>query len=439
MSVYVVLLWVFVALLAVLFIGTPIAFGVGFLGVAGIVLVLGKPALLDQICTITYNQSTSPTTMMIPLFIIMAEFLANSNIAADMYEVISRRLRKLPCNLGIASVISSAIFSAVCGSAPATVATLGRVSIPAMLKKGYRPSVAAGTQAAGGNLGILIPPSINFIIYGLITETSVVKLFISGVIPGILIAAMMIAYLLIRNKLDKTMLVPPKEPAAEEAQPVRHSLGFDIITVLPIVALILVIFGTLYSGVCTATESAAIGAIGAGVIVLIQRRMTRNCMKATLLNSAKTSCMIFFLMFGGLVFAQFLTVQGLPQQLSNAIVTASPNKWVTFLIVMVIFLILGCFMEPLSIMYIVLPFVFPFMTQLGFDPIWLGVVITINCAIGMITPPVGMNLFVLKGSTGIPMGTVIKGVIPYIIIFTAAIILCCIFPGIATWLPTTMG
>ena len=167
--------------------------------------------------------------------------------------------------------------------------------------------------------------------------------------------------------------------------------------------------------------------------------MTKKCIKDTLLNSTKTSCMIFFLMFGGLVFAQFLTVQGLPQQLSAAIVTASPNKWVTFIIVMVIFLILGCFMEPLSIMYIVLPFVFPFMTQLGFDPIWLGVVITINCAIGMITPPVGMNLFVLKGATGIPMGTIIKGVIPYIIIFSAAIVLCCFFPGIATWLPNTMS
>lgn len=438
MDMYLMLLCIFAALLVVLFIGTPIAFGIGFLGVAGIVLVLAKPALLDQICTITFNQSTSPTTIMIPMFIIMAEFLANSNVAADMYEVISRRLKKLPCNLGIASVLASAIFSAVCGSAPATAATLGRVSIPSMLKKGYRPSVAAGTQAAGGNLGILIPPSINFIIYGLITETSVVKLFISGVIPGIMIAVMMVAYLLIRNKFDKKMIVPPKEEIAAETA-ARHTLGFDLVTVLPIVILILFIFISLYSGLCTATESAAVGAIGAGVIVLIQRRMTKQCIRETLLNSAKTSCMIFFLMFGGLVFAQFLTVQGLPQQLSAAIITASPNKWVTFIIVMIIFLILGCFMEPLSIMYIVLPFVFPFMVQLGFDPIWLGVVVTINCAIGMITPPVGMNLFVLKGATGIPMGTIIKGVVPYIIIFTAAIVLCCIFPGIATWLPNTMS
>lgn len=437
---YIMLISVFVVLLIVLFIGTPISLGIGFMGVVGIIFVLNKPILLDQICTITFNQATSPTTIMIPLFIIMAEFLANSNVAADMFEVLSRRLKKLPANLAIASVVSSAIFSAVCGSAPATAATLGRVSIPAMLKKGYSPRLAAGTQAAGGNLGILIPPSINFIIYGLVTGTSVVKLFISGIIPGVMIAVMMIAYILIRNKLDPKMIVPPKETEAEIAEAnKRHTVKFDIVTVLPIVILILVIFGTLYSGICTATESAAIGAIGAGVIVLIQRRMSKKCIKATLLNSTKTSCMIFFLMFGGLVFAQFLTVQGLPQQLSNAIVTASPNRWVTFIIVMVIFLILGCFMEPLSIMYIVLPFVYPFMTQMGFDPIWLGVVITINCAIGMITPPVGMNLFVLKGAVGLPMGTIIKGVIPYIFIFTAAIVLCCIFPGIATWLPNSMG
>lgn len=437
MSPIALLVIIFLVLIAVLLIGTPIGMGIGFLGVAGILIFL-SPGLLQQLCTITFNQSTSVTTLMIPMFVLMAEFLANSNIAGDLFEVISRRLKKLPANLAIASVVASAIFSAVCGSAPATAATLGRISIPSMLKKGYSPSLAGGTQAAGGNLGILIPPSINFIIFGLITETNVVKLFMAGVVPGIMIAVLMVVYILVRNKLDPKMIVPPVEKQAEEEVKKPVSLGFDIITVVPIVILIALIFFLLYSGVATATESAAIGAIGAGVVVLIQRRMSKSCLKKTLLNTTSTSCMILFLMFGGLVFSLFLTVQGLPQQLSNVIINASPNRWVTFVIVMIIFLILGCFMEPMSIMFIVLPFVSPFIASMGFDMVWFGVVVTINCAIGMITPPVGMNLFVLKGATKLQLNVIIRGVVPYIFIFTAAIVILCFVPQIATFLPNSM-
>lgn len=438
MSTVGLLVIVFAILILVLFIGTPIGLGIGFLGVAGILLFL-DPSQLQMLANITYNQATSVTTLMIPMFVLMAEFLANSNIAGDLFEVISRRLKKLPANLAIASVVASAIFSALCGSAPATAATLGRISVPSMLKKGYSRSLAGGTQAAGGNLGILIPPSINFIIYGMITETNVVKLFMAGLLPGIMIAIMMVAYILIRNKLDPKMIVPPPETAESRAEDNKKvSWGFDIVTVLPLVILIAVIFFILYSGVATATESAAIGAIGAMVIVLIQKRMSKKVLKNTLLNTTSTSCMIVWLMFGGLVFAQFLTVYGLPQQLSGLIIGASPNPWVTFIIVNVIFLVLGCFMEPLSIMLIVLPFVMPFLTQMGFDPVWLGVVLTINCAIGMITPPVGMNLFVLKGATGLQIGEIIKGVIPYILIFAVAIVILCFVPGIATFLPNSM-
>jgi C4-dicarboxylate transporter DctM subunit len=368
----------------------------------------------------------------------MAEFLANSNMAGDLFEVINRRLKKLPANMAIASIITSALFSALCGSAPATAVTIGRISIPTMLKKGYSPRLAGGTQAAGGNLGILIPPSINFIIYGVITETSIVKLFMAGVFPGIMIACIMIAYVIIRSQIDPNMIIPPKDDDGED-QKSGVSLGFDIITILPIIALIAVIFIVLYSGIATATESAAIGVIGAVFVVFIQKRMTLNVFKKTLLQATSTTCMILFLMFGGLVFALFLTVQGLPQDLSEIVINASPNRWVTFIVVNVIFLILGCFMEPLSIMLIVLPFTFPFLKAQGFDPIWLGVILTINCAIGMITPPVGMNLFVLRGATGIKMAEIIRGVVPYIIIFATAIVIISILPQIALFLPNSMS
>jgi len=421
----------------VLFIGTPIGMGIGFLGVIGILLFL-NPVLLQNMCMITFNQATSVTTLMIPLFILMAEFLANSEMAGDLFEVINRRLKKLPANMAIASVITSALFSALCGSAPATAVTIGRISIPTMLKMGYSPKLAGGTQAAGGNLGILIPPSINLILYGVITETSVVSLFMAGVFPGIMLAGIMIVYILIRTKLDPSMIVPPPDAAGKDSPVAGYSLSRDLVTVVPMVALIGIIFTVLYSGVATATESAAIGVIGAITAVTIQRRMTKNVFKKTLLQASSTTCMILFLMFGGLVFAMFLTVQGLPQSLSAAILDASPNRWITFLVVNIIFLILGCFMEPLSIMLIVLPFTFPFLKALGFDPVWLGVVLTINCAIGMITPPVGMNLFVLRGATGIKMADLIQGVIPYIFIFLGAIVILCFAPQIALFLPGTM-
>jgi C4-dicarboxylate transporter DctM subunit len=232
--------------------------------------------------------------------------------------------------------------------------------------------------------------------------------------------------------------VAPEENAGSETER-SVSLGFDIITVAPLAALIAVIFGVLYSGIATATESAAIGVIGAVFIVWIQRRMSADVFKRTLLQAASTTCMILFLMFGGLVFALFLTVQGLPQDLSDIVINASPNRWITFVVVNAVFLILGCFMEPLSIMLIVLPFTFPFLKAQGFDPVWLGVILTINCAVGMITPPVGMNLFVLRGATGIHMADIIRSVIPYIAIFAAAAVIICVFPQIATFLPDSMG
>ena len=294
-----VLIIIFIALLVVLFIGTPISLGIGFLGVAGILIFL-PPQLMDQLALITYNQTISMTTLMIPLYILMAEFLANSNIAADLFDVISRRLKKIPANMAVSSIVASALFSALCGSAPATAATIGRFSVPAMLKNGYSPSIAGGTQATGGNLGILIPPSINLIIYGLITETSVAKLFMAGTIPGIMLAVMMIAYVMIRSKVDPKMIIPPKE-LVEETPVQKYSIFKDITTVGPMILLIAIIFITLYSGIATATETAAIGAVLAGIIVILQRRMNKKCISATLLNTASTTCMILFLMFGGLI------------------------------------------------------------------------------------------------------------------------------------------
>lgn len=429
----------FVVLIIILFIGTPISLGLGFLGMAGILVFL-SPNLLSQLSLITYTQATSITTLMIPLFILMAELLANSDVAADMFDTIARKLKRLPGNLAISSVVASAIFSAVCGSAPATAATIGTISIPSMINNGYDPKLAAGIQAAGGTLGILIPPSITFIMFGIITETSIVKLFMAGIIPGILLAFLLIAYVLIvikifPNAIDVSRIVPSKASEINKKELLRH----DLASVLPIMGLILVVLGLLYSGIVTATESAAVGSIGALVLVILRRRLTKKCISRTLLNTTKNSCMILFMMFGGLVFAFFLSAYGLPQELAETVIDISPNRWVTFVAVMIVLLILGCFLEPVGILLITMPFIFPTLTAMGFDPIWLGVTSTVACCIGMITPPVGMNLFVLKGAVpGLTLETVIKGAVPTVLVLAFGLVILSVFPILSTWLPSTM-
>lgn len=428
----------FLVLILILFLGTPISLGIGFLGMSGILIFL-SPDLLNQLSLITFSQTTSVTTLMIPLFVMMAEWLSNSGVAADMFDTIARRLHKLPGNLAIASVVASTIFSAVCGSAPATAATVGTISIPSMKKAGYDGRLAAGLQAAGGCLGILIPPSITFIMYGIITETSIAELFMAGIIPGIMMALLLIVYALIQLKLHPASAVTITDEDKARIEDKKALMRHDFASIVPIMVLIIIVLGCLYTGIATATESAAIGAVGALILVIGRKRLTRACIKMTMLNTTKNSCMILFMMIGGLVFSFFLTAYGLPQELATTMLTISPNKWVTFAAVMIVMLILGCFLEPVGILMITMPFVFPTLTAMGFDPIWLGVECTIACMVGMITPPVGMNLFVLKGCVpGLDLATVIKGAIPMCILMLISLVIIAIFPAIATFLPASM-
>lgn len=428
----------FLVLILILFLGTPISLGIGFLGMSGILIFL-SPDLLNQLSLITFSQTTSVTTLMIPLFVMMAEWLSNSGVAADMFDTIARRLHKLPGNLAIASVVASTIFSAVCGSAPATAATVGTISIPSMKKAGYDGRLAAGLQAAGGCLGILIPPSITFIMYGIITETSIAELFMAGIIPGIMMSLLLIVYALVQLKLHPAsgMVITEEDKARFEDK--KALMRHDFASIVPIMVLIIIVLGCLYTGIATATESAAIGAVGALLLVIGRKRLTKACIKMTMLNTTKNSCMILFMMIGGLVFSFFLTAYGLPQELATTMLTISPNKWVTFAAVMIVMLILGCFLEPVGILMITMPFVFPTLTAMGFDPIWLGVECTIACMVGMITPPVGMNLFVLKGCVpGLDLATVIKGAIPMCVLMLISLVIIALFPAIATFLPASM-
>lgn len=428
---------IFAALFVILMMGLPVSFAMGFSGIVGI-MIFSDPRILPQIGTLAYNQATSMTVLMIPMFILMAEFLANSNFAADIFDALNRRLRKVPANLAIVSVVASTIFSSICSSAPATAATIGRISIPAMLKEGYSQRFAAGTQSAAGNIGILLPPSITLIVYGMITETGIVRLFMASIIPGFMITLMMIIYILIRNKVGPPIITKAKESEKSANDTENVSLLKDAMTVLPIVILVIIILTLLYTGIATATESAAIGAFAASVIVFMKGRMTKDCIQKTLFNTTSTTCMILFMMVGGLIFALFLTIMGLPQTLSAFLIEVVPSPWIMFVVVNLIFIFLGLFLDNMSAMMMTLPFLFPVMMEMGFDPVWLGVIVVVNLCIGMITPPVGTNIFVIVAVSGVPFGDVWRGALPYCFILLLGIVLLSVFPQLALFLPSTM-
>ncbi|MGB9886009.1 MAG: TRAP transporter large permease [Moorellales bacterium] len=431
-----------VLLVAVLFSGMPIAFGLGFLSVLGILLFM-QPAQLSQLVNIAFTQGTSSTILMIPLFILMAEILGGANIATDLFDTVNRRLRRVRANLAVSSIVASAIFSALCGSSPATAATIGTASIPAMLKKGYKPSFAAGVQAAGGTLGILIPPSIALAVYGIITETSIAKLFMAGLLPGVVLALLLVVFTMIWTKFNPSLLGTAGGSAAgrsalEEDSGGKVGMVRDLATTLPVVTLVILILCFLYFGWATPTEVGAIGAVGALLIGIGQRRLHWDTLSAVFLRTTRTSCMIMFMMFGGLSLVFVISSLGLPQEIAQAIINLSPNRWVTLIAVNVLLLILGCLLEPIGMMVITLPFIFPTLLAQGFDPIWLGVLLTINVEVGMITPPVGLNLFVLRGVSGLSMKDIMSGTLPFVIVLLAAMVMLMFWPELALFLPSTM-
>ncbi|MEM4546611.1 MAG: TRAP transporter large permease [Nitrososphaerota archaeon] len=427
-----------ILLFAVLFAGVPIGFGLGFLAVTGILLFL-QPNHLPQLVNIAFTQSTSSTVLMIPLFIFMAEIFSCTGIGIDIFEMVSRRLKKIKTNLGMSSVIASTIFSALCGSSPATAATIGTISVPAMLKNGYKPSFAAGIQAAGGTLGILIPPSISLAIYGIITETSIAKLFIAGLLPGIMLSIMIIFFIMVWAKFKSEVIVLPAQTEIEVSDKNGTvSASKDILTVGPVLCLIVFILVCLYFGWATPTEVGGLGAIGAILIGLIKGRLNPERLMNACLRTARTSSMIMFIMFGGLSFVFVITSLGLPQEISKFVASISPNKWVTLISVNILLLVLGCLLDPLGMVVITIPFLFPTLMAQGFDPIWLGVIITINVEVAMITPPVGLNLFVLKGVGNVSMEDVVKGSLPFVIVLLAGMVILMVVPEVALFLPSTM-
>lgn len=411
-----------------LVIGMPVAFTLSVAGILGIIQFVDV-AFLSQVPVIAYKTLDSYVLTSVPLYILMSQIMLTGRVGSGLFELGSKWMGHLPGGLGIATIFACAIFAAISGSSVATAVTIGAMAIPEMLKRGYDRKLVVGSVAAGGTLGILIPPSIPMILYGTITDESVGKLFMSGVVPGALLTVLFICYIVFAS-WDK-----PREPRSSHAEKMK-SLRENIWGLfLPVI-----IIGGIYTGIFTPTEAAAVGTVYAlAITFFVYRSVTIQDMPAILRATIKTSCMIFSIMIGAMLFGYILTILQVPQALMRLVTEGDLNRWIVMLGINIMLLILGCVLETVSIILITLPMLYPIIKALGFDPIWFNVVLLINMELALITPPVGMNLFVIKGiSEDSSIQDIIAGAAPFAAIMVFEILLLCFVPEIATWLPSVL-
>lgn len=427
MIVLILLLMIFL-----LFVGLPVGFALGVAGVVGLFLTDGWAAVSGIISTTPYRTATSYTLTAVPMFILMAEFISRSRIVEDVFVAAQKWLERLPGGLAIASVLASAGMAAMCGSSTASAATMAKVAVPQMKKYGYSESVAAGVVAVSGTLGIMIPPSLTFILYGIITETSIGKLLIAGLIPGILTAVMYLLGILFWNKVSPGIMPPPTHLFTwRERWSSLRPLWASIL-------LITVVLGAIYTGLVTVTEAAAFGACGALVLALLMRRLKREDINKAALSSIETTAMIFTIIIGAMIFGYFLTLNRTAQNLINIIAAMDVPSWTTMGILVLFYLFIGCIMDGVAILFITLPLTFPLAMSLGYDPIWFGVIIVKVIEIGLITPPIGMNAFVVSSTANIPLEKVFRGIGMLLAVDVISLIVLLSFPAISTWLPSLM-
>lgn len=411
-----------------LVIGMPVAFTLSVAGILGIIQFVDV-SFLSQVPVIAYKTLDSYVLTSVPLYILMSQIMLTGRVGSGLFELGSKWMGHLPGGLGIATIFACAIFAAISGSSVATAVTIGAMAIPEMLKRGYDRKLVVGSVAAGGTLGILIPPSIPMILYGTITDESVGKLFMSSVVPGALLTVLFICYIVFAS-WDK-----PREPRSSHAEKMK-SLRENIWGLfLPVI-----IIGGIYTGIFTPTEAAAVGTVYAlAITFFVYRSVTIQDMPAILRATIKTSCMIFSIMIGAMLFGYILTILQVPQALMRLVTEGDLNRWIVMLGINIMLLILGCVLETVSIILITLPMLYPIIKALGFDPIWFNVVLLINMELALITPPVGMNLFVIKGiSEDSSIQDIIAGAAPFAAIMVFEILLLCFVPEIATWLPSVL-
>ncbi len=418
-------------LVALIFARMNIGITMGLVGVIGFGLLLGFEPAMGLLRTVPYTTFANQDLSVIPLFVLMGSFAFTAGISEDMYRTVYIWLGRFRGGLAMATVAASALFAAICGSSIATAATLGKVAMPEMNKYNYAPSLSTGSLAAGGTLGILIPPSVMLLLYGILTEQSIAKLFLAGFIPGVIQAIFYLLVIIVVTQRNPLLGPPgPQFPLREKLLAVK---GIGEVAIL-----FLVVIGGLYLGIFTPTEAAGIGAFGAFLAMLYRRKVNWPNLRDSLKETTQTTGMLFLIIVGAMLLNYFLSVTRMPFELASWVGTLEVNRNIIFLVIVFLYIILGALMDELAIMLLTIPVIFPVVIGLGYDPIWFGIIAIKLMEMGMILPPVGMNVFVIQGITGVPMGTVYRGVIPFIISDLIQIVLLLIFPQIATFVPNLM-
>jgi tripartite ATP-independent transporter DctM subunit len=423
----------FLAMLGLMFLGVPIGVAMGAVGFLGFAWVSGWNAALNMLSLAPYSAVATYVLSVVPLFVLMGHLANETGIGRELYASAQTWLRHRRGGLAMATVAACAGFAAVSGSSVATAATMTTVALPHMRKIGYDPRLATGSVAAGGTLGILIPPSVIFLIYGFLTETSIGKLFLAGVIPGILLTVMFVLTIAI-----VTWRNPRLAPVVEERANMLDRIG-ALRNVWAVAALFALVIGGMYGGVFTATEAAGVGAFGTLALALVRGRVTWQMLWRSLANTAETVAVITVILIGAVVLGYFLAVTQLPMKLAQSLADSGLSPTSIMLMIIASYLVMGAFMDELAMILLTIPILFPLTQALGFDPVWFGVIIVIVCQAGMIAPPIGLNVFVISGMVkDVPMADIYRGILPFLAAMVVLLGILMLAPDIALYLPRTM-
>jgi C4-dicarboxylate transporter, DctM subunit len=420
-------------MVALFLLGLPLGISMGTVGVLGLLWLRGPEAAGTFSAMMALSQTASYSLSVVPMFVLMGFFAAHSGISKNIFTAARAWFSRIPGGLAVATVMGCAAFGAVCGTSVAGAAAMGKICLPEMERHGYQKELAAGTVAAGGTLSALIPPSVGMVLYGIFTQQSVGRLLIAGIIPGLLSAVFFSLIIMFRVMKNPKLAgdPPPATTLLQKIISLKESSG--------VLALAVLVIGGIYGGFFSPSEAASVGAVGAFLWGIALRRLNINGIKASLMDSMRTTGSVFLIILGAVIFAAFIGQTGATLKLIDYIGDLKMNPYLILLGFSILYLILGCLMEAIGIMLMTLPFIFPIIVRLGFDPIWFGVFQSMFIEIGFLTPPVGMNVFVIRNvAPHLSLNQIFRGCYPFVIAYLAVTILLVIFPGIATWLPNTM-
>ena len=417
------------AMFALTVIRVPIAFAMGIVGFFGLALLRGWNPAMASAGTLMYETGFSYTLSVVPLFILMGNFVSRAGLSQELFRAAYAFIGHWRGGLAMSTIVACAGFGSICGSSIATAATMSKVAYPSMKRYGYSDALATGSIAAGGTLGILIPPSVIMVIYSLMTETNIGAMFAAGVIPGILAPVLLmvaVAWQTRRNPAAGPR--GDRSPWPERWRALRGIWG--------VVVLVVLVMGGIYGGAFTVTEGAAIGAFGAFIFALARRSLTWAVLAQVLVESARTTAMLFTILIGALIFANFVNFTSMPQDLKDYVEQFQLSPMTVIFLICAIYVLLGTAMEELSMILLTVPVLFPLVVHLGFDPLWFGVLVVVVVEIGLISPPVGMNIFVLRTLLpNVSTGTIYRGVTPFVIADIVRLIILISLPILSTWLP----